>query len=174
MTVSHPNCKANIRWNCCAWSPQFEMQNTYQVQTPMTIGPRLLSRFMNLKQTFWWITSVSKVPSQTFPIGGVCVSATAVPTGLAPFTFSSSTLLRISWLLQFPPAVSEPACSPRGKCSLRLCYYSLQTFLVTCSVSCYFSCVIKNWLRAVCQLAFVCQHIHQHPKSDGERQRMKC
>lgn len=42
--------------------------------------------------------------------------------------------------------------------------YPRSTFFVTFSVSDYFHCVIKNRLRTVCQLASVCQHIHQHPE----------
>lgn len=82
----------------------------------------------------------------------------------SPLPFPSFMLLCVSWVLRFPPAVFQAACSPRMKCSL-----SVSLLLFPLNFLCYLLCLL---LFLLCHQNLtpyslpisLCQHIHQHPE----------
>lgn len=125
----HPNLKVKIRWNCYVLSPQFEIQNTYQVQTVTKMGSHLLSRFMNPQQTFQWTRSqfrkCNAKPSFISEYFSVSV-VTAVSAELAPFTFSLFHAFVLFWGSSVPSCcISDCMLSLHEMLFVYLSYYSL-------------------------------------------------
>lgn len=118
-------------------SPQFEIQNTYQVRALTKMDSRLLTWLTNPKQTFQRTRSLfcKCHPKPSFLSE---MFLTAVSKGLVPlYLFPSFMLLCVSWVLWLPPAVFQAVCAPLMKSSL-----SMSLLLFPLNFLCYLLCLL--------------------------------